>query len=635
MLDTMSDPGTLARARALFFDEGTLPKGLIPDPIWQSWQRCVVRGLRAEEAIEFNPVHRTTASATAERNRHLIVAAEPAVIRLADAMTGSGYGILVTDREGACVAVHGPIDSCSRHLRQALRPGVDLSESAVATNAMATAMMEERPIGIFGAEHFYSRNHAFQCVAAPIFDPCGVVAGSIDITRDTAAPHFGALSLILDCAAAIETAFFLQAPAHLTIALSWTGDAVLASPPALLSFGPDGEVRAMNRIARRLLGVTMIFSGLRYSDLFVGNYAALVDQAHTCRTPLPLTLQSSLRIFARPVGGRNRGAVPAMRRPPTVVVAEKTMPEFGDPAFHADLQKARKAFAGGLPILLQGETGTGKEVTARFLHGHSAARSGNFIAINCGAIPKDLIEGELFGHADGAYTGARRGGAAGKIEQAHGGTLFLDEIGDMPLDLQTRLLRVLESREVIRLGASATRKIDFQLLSATHQDLDAMVRDGLFRADLYYRLKGIQLHIPPLRRRADVAALIDAMLAEEGIDRTRISKCAIVLLRAHPWPGNTRELRHALRYAKAMACDDAVITAEHFPDTVQGVSYVEREHEPKLDRFKHTLPVQSLKALEDESVRRALAATGGNITAAARQLGISRATLHRRIQRKA
>ncbi|PIL43577.1 sigma-54-dependent Fis family transcriptional regulator [Massilia eurypsychrophila] len=435
MREMTSSPGAVVRARELFFNEGTLPQGLVQEAVLRSWQRCAQRGRDAGEAIEFNHVSRSALSASAERNRRLIMASESPILRLADAMKGVGYGILVTDREGACVAVHGPIDSCGKMLRQALRPGIDLSETAVATNAMALAMAEGRPIGLCGPEHFFSQNQTFQCVAAPIFDASGALAGSIDITRDTGAPRFGAVSLILNCAAAIETALFLQTPAHCLVTLSWNIDAVISTPPAIVAFGADGEVLAVSRGARDLLELGAILAKLRFQDLFHGSYAHFLDQASQSNRGSPLTLQSGLRIFARALVVK-RGEVAAVRA--DAAGKQVQLPEFGDEGCQAALHRATRALGADLPVLLRGETGTGKEVAARALHANSARRRGNFIAINCGAIPRDLIEGELFGYADGAYTGARRGGARGRIEEANGGTLFLDEIGDMPLELQTR-----------------------------------------------------------------------------------------------------------------------------------------------------------------------------------------------------
>jgi transcriptional regulator with PAS, ATPase and Fis domain len=330
-----------------------------------------------------------------------------------------------------------------------------------------------------------------------------------------------------------------------------------------------------------------------------------------------MCLQSGLRVYAKVVGGAARRVALQVPSLPDHAAA---LPDFGDLDTAAALRRSLRALNAGLPVMLLGETGTGKEVAARALHDHSGASAGPFVAINCGAIPRDLIEGELFGYADGAYTGARRGGARGRIEEANGGTLFLDEIGDMPLELQTRLLRVLENREVTRLGESRSRKLDFQLVSATHQDVAMQVQGNRFRSDLYFRLNGMQLCLPPLRRRNNLGALIDVLLAAEGISADRLSReCRDALLR-HDWPGNTRELRTALRYANAMAEPDEMIDVGHVPGLTQAARGANDALVPGT---------AVLKELNNEAILRALELAGGNVSAAARALGISRATLHR------
>ncbi|KAF3997625.1 sigma-54-dependent Fis family transcriptional regulator [Glaciimonas immobilis] len=630
MPQVMLTSAAVTQARQLFFEEGTLPNGLVHDAVWRSWQRCLGDGRKAGEVMAFNPIRRNSVAGLLERNRQLIIASEPAILLLAKAMTCTGYGILLTDRDGVCLAVSGPIEHCGNMLRQALCPGVDLSERAIGTNAMATAMAEGLPIGIFGGEHFFAQNETFQCVAAPIFDPHGTLVGSIDITRDAPGAQFGALSLMLDCAAAIETSLFLQSPAHITIGLNWRADANDKFSVVIVAFGKDGEVQAINRAARRFLGIGATVSGLRYQDLFQGNFAGLMDAIKTARHPIPLTLQSGLCLFAQPLFLKPHETVTVRSSAANAPLKQTVMPAFGDAAIQLSLHRSIRALSAGLPILIQGETGTGKEVAARALHANSAGCKGPFIAINCGAIPRDLIEGELFGYADGAYTGARRGGAKGKIEDANGGTLFLDEIGDMPIDLQTRLLRVLESREVTRLGESTLRKLDIQLISATHQDLDTLVLEKRFRSDLYFRLNGMMLYLPPLRLRSDLSTLIDALLSEEGIDPARLAVDKRLTLESYPWPGNTRELRTALRFAQVMADDLAPILLCHLPDAVRGLKSAPSLLPASSQQLQgEIVAVKPLKELASEVITSALYESKGNITCAALQLGISRATLHR------
>jgi transcriptional regulator of acetoin/glycerol metabolism len=302
---------------------------------------------------------------------------------------------------------------------------------------------------------------------------------------------------------------------------------------------------------------------------------------------------------------------------------------FGDPRLVAHLATARRVIAGGTPLLLRAETGAGKEVFARAVHAAGGRADGPFVAINCASLPETLIEAELFGYRAGAFTGAEKGGRRGKIVQSDGGTLFLDEIGDMPLPLQARLLRVLDERMVTPLGTEEARPVDFQLISASHRNLADMVAEGSFREDLYYRLAGIELQLPPLRDRTDRAEIIRNLLADEGRPEAAITPAAWDLLLRHPWPGNVRQLHHVLRSAVALAAG-APLGVEHFPSL--GAL-------PTPVPASCTLPVPDGQALspqqatERQSLLGLLETQRWNVSHVAKSLGISRNTLYRRMHK--
>jgi sigma-54 dependent transcriptional regulator, acetoin dehydrogenase operon transcriptional activator AcoR len=278
-----------------------------------------------------------------------------------------------------------------------------------------------------------------------------------------------------------------------------------------------------------------------------------------------------------------------------------------------------------LPILILGETGVGKEVFAQALHASGARRAKPFVAVNCGAIPDSLIESELFGYAPGAFTGARSRGARGKIAQAHGGTLFLDEIGDMPLNLQTRLLRVLAEGEVLPLGGDAPVRVDIDVICATHRDLARMVDDGTFREDLYYRLSGATLPMPPLRERADILDVVHAVFDEEAQSAGHVLTLDARLaerLSRFAWPGNIRQLRNVLRYACAV-CDSTRVELRHVsPDVAALLAPDETASRPALAGGEDDERARIVDALTRHHWRP---------NAAAEALGMSRATLYRRI----
>ncbi|MCJ9706203.1 sigma-54-dependent Fis family transcriptional regulator, partial [Bradyrhizobium sp. SHOUNA76] len=285
----------------------------------------------------------------------------------------------------------------------------------------------------------------------------------------------------------------------------------------------------------------------------------------------------------------------------------------GDPGLVRSVKRLKRIGDHNLPVLLQGETGVGKDVFARAIHAASNRARNNYVALNCAAMPESLIDAELFGYEAGAFTGARRDGSKGLIVQADGGTLFLDEIGDMPIALQTRLLRVLENREVWPLGALKPVAVDIRLISATHRDLGRMAEEGAFRADLYFRLRGLAVRLPALRERADRDDII-RQIAREEAPSCRLSDQAWSQLAAYPYPGNMRQLRHVLRLAGCTA-EDGVIT-----DADLDLPPFGERVEPDLE------------AAERATIVEALRKHGGRVTEAARALKLSRATLYRKIK---
>ncbi|WP_407919678.1 sigma-54-dependent Fis family transcriptional regulator [Derxia lacustris] len=297
-----------------------------------------------------------------------------------------------------------------------------------------------------------------------------------------------------------------------------------------------------------------------------------------------------------------------------------------DPVIAAQLRTALRVISRGTPLLLRGETGAGKEVFARGVHADSAAAGRAFIAINCAGLPDGLIESELFGYRAGAFTGADRNGRRGKIVQAHGGTLFLDEIGDMPLALQARLLRVLDERRVTPLGSEESIPVSFQLVSASHRELARLVAEGSFREDLYYRLNGVEIVLPPLRERADRRELIDRMLAEEAGAPLALTPAAEALLMNHAWPGNLRQMRHVLRAAAAL-CDGSTVDVEHLP-ALRSTPFSAAQARAQLP-----LAEAAIAAEERDTLLDLIREQRWNLTRVARLAGVSRNTLYRRMKR--
>jgi DNA-binding NtrC family response regulator len=306
-----------------------------------------------------------------------------------------------------------------------------------------------------------------------------------------------------------------------------------------------------------------------------------------------------------------------------------------DPKMRALYDQVARAAGASINVLVLGETGVGKEVLARAVHDLSARKAGPFVALNCAALTESLLQSELFGHEKGAFTGALQA-RAGLLEAAHGGTLFLDEIGDLPLSIQTKLLRVLEDKKVLRVGARAERTVDVRFVAATNRDIEAETEAGTFREDLFYRLNGISFTIPPLReRRAEIAALGRMYLARSNAELGRetalgLSDEVAQLLESYAWPGNVRELRNAIERA-AVLCSEDVLRPEHLPTRiVTGNPGRASSTPPGLDGTREDVLLRArseLQSIERKRIVDALEQSGGNQTRAAEVLGISRRTL--------
>jgi transcriptional regulator of acetoin/glycerol metabolism len=352
-------------------------------------------------------------------------------------------------------------------------------------------------------------------------------------------------------------------------------------------------------------------------------------------------------VLGNPVAATAAAAKAA--RPAALRAVSSSSATFKDPRLVANLETARRVIARQTPVLLWGETGSGKEVFARATHDASPHADGAFVAVNCASLPETLIESELFGYRAGAFTGAQRSGRRGKILQADGGTLFLDEIADMPLDLQARLLRVLDERQVTPLGTEDVHPVDFQLISGSHQNLPALVRDGRFREDLYYRLAGIELELPPLRERSDKRELIRDVLRSEGGPEATLSADAEQLLMQYPWPGNIRQLRHVLRSAAALA-DGHPISREYLPALIlhpvstegqamgaasAGSAASAASNPPPVVDEDAPRPVKlnPIQANERQVLLQMLEQSRWNVSNVAKALDVSRNTLYRKLHK--
>ena len=646
----------LQQARHLFFDQGDLPEGLVDPLIVRSWERCRRFGIgETSMTPTTNAMDRIALKTEQERNRFLLAQGRPIMEHVFEQIRESGSMVILADANGLLLETVGDADFVNRADRVALAAGASWDENLRGTNAIGTALSEEAPVAVLGAEHFLEHNSFLTCCASPIFGPDGRLLGVLDISGDYRSQQHHTLGLARLSSSISEKRLFESVHARDILVCFHSRADYLGSPKeGIAAVSPDGQVLAMNRAGTAILGIRQVDAVHRdFSMVFENNLSSLVDRIRngsltTCEINIggkPVQVQLRGQLPPMVVAGRVfDDAVPArtQRRPDTPPAPTQTLDTLntGDPRLQAAIDRARRIIGRDIPILIQGESGAGKEMFAKGFHNSGPRASSPFVALNCASIPETLIESELFGYQGGAFTGARKEGAPGKIQQAHGGTLFLDEIGDMPLNLQARLLRVLQERCVTPLGSTRAIQVDISLVCATHRKLREEVARGSFREDLYYRLNGMSVTLPPLRERTDIRALVAKIAEAETKTRqqpVRFSEGAQQAIENYGWPGNIRQLFNVIRVAIALLDDDeTLITESQLPEELfEADPIAAAGNQAEFDPWA-AAPLEgasSLDAISRQAAMRALDAAGGNISSAARQLGISRNTLYRKLGR--
>ncbi|MGN6087318.1 sigma-54-dependent Fis family transcriptional regulator [Trinickia sp.] len=611
-----------------------------------------------------------------EQNRILCAHAMPVMETLREQIVNTESMVVLTDAQGLILHSIGDDDFLARAEKVALRPGAQWSEDRQGTNAIGTALAERSATVVHGDQHFLAANHFLTCSSVPILDPYGDLIGVLDVTGDYRSYHQHTMALAKMSVQMIENHLFSATFRDtLQVAFHSRPEFLGTLMEGIAAFTGDGRFLSANRSAQFQLGMPL--AALRahtLSSLFGMTSAELVDRLRTSRDPiLSLNLHNGAVVCANVTFRRalltsaswqaEAGSQTSPPPQPCAGQAARGNPRMlrldqldtGDPQVAAVITKLRKVIGKDIPLLITGETGTGKELLAQAIHNESPRRSGPFVAVNCASIPETLIESELFGYEEGAFTGARRKGAVGKIVQAHGGTLFLDEIGDMPYPLQVRLLRVLQERVVNPLGSTKTIPVDIAIVCATHRDLREMIAQNRFREDLYYRLNGLIVKLPPLRERKDLVVVVGKMLEREALrggDGQCLTIAQEVMARFEQctWPGNFRQLGNLLRTAAAMVDEDGEIRCEHLPDDFFGDLRPEPVHEQPAAAAAAAVEAEPASAsastsraasasqqgtrLQDvaaQAIAATLAQYGGNVSAAARALGVSRATLYRKM----
>ncbi|HWH75458.1 MAG TPA: sigma-54-dependent Fis family transcriptional regulator [Methylibium sp.] len=629
-----------------------------------SWQRCLnEHQLHPDHSPRPSVVSPAELAERQGRVADVLDCARHEMSTLYQQLGDAESAVVLTDTDGVILHMVSSSAFAAEVNALGFQVGAVWSEAEAGTNGMGTCLVAATPVAVKREDHFFTELTSLTCSAVPVFDPQGQMTAVLDVTSHSSLQQQHSLVLLGMTAQMIENRLLEQRfpEAHL-LHFHSRPEFVYTLHEGKLALDGNGRILAGNRSALFQLGLRSVaeLRSKRLDELFQSSLADLEQRclrsAHHPVVSYGVPGSSRFFVVARPPAGElELAGVPIVmparpqppraeaRREPPALPRSTPAPSFGDERLVRQLEAAARAIARDIPVLLHGETGSGKEVFARALHAASPKAGGALVAINCASLPETLIEAELFGYRAGAFTGAQRSGRRGKIVEADRGTLFLDEIGDMPLALQARLLRVLDERKVTPLGAEETVEVDFQLVSASHHPLEQLVAEGRFRQDLYYRLAGFEVTLPALRERSDRRALIAELLAQEGGDATRLAPDALALLEQHPWPGNVRQLKHVLRTAFALAGEDGRIGVEQLvslqrrtlpatPAPACGEAVTAAA--PSADNEPAVLPpLNPIQAKEREVLLQLLEQHRWNVSNVAKALDVSRNTLYRKLHR--
>lgn len=597
--------------------------------IYRSWQRSKQRELNHLQVVRNEILPAPILLEHCQAHEDLIQAGKPVLPYLYRFLEGLHNVVLLCDHEGYILESLGDPPFINKAQQVHLSRGANWCEEVKGTNAIGTVLIEKVPLKVMGWEHYVKENHFLNCWAAPICDANGNVVGVLDISGEAGIERGEDrfMEVVLMGARLIEQNLHLsELQRSFRFARQGIELAGEMMRDGFIAIDNRGFISEINQAGARLLG--------RKRDELVGQFAADVFGNRRWSfngQALDIELEekngqgiSSRLMKVTDDNGYSMGAVGLLS--PLPYTAEEDGQWVGRCEVTQNVfRRAEKAAVTPSTVLIQGESGTGKEVVARHIHRHSPRHDKPFVALNCAAIPTTLIESELFGYAEGAFTGARRGGQPGKFEIAHEGTIFLDEIGDMPLNVQASLLRVLQEREVVRIGDSRARKVDVRVIAATNKDLSYHIEKGDFRLDLFYRLKVVTIDVPPLRNRLEdiydlVPFFVNKVCEALGRRPMGVTEEVYQALLSYDWPGNIRELENCIESMVAMA-EHSFLTTDDLPDDLKQKS-----------GSSVACSVSLLEQQTKQAILQALAKTNGKIAPAARMLGIGRTTLYRKIE---
>lgn len=633
-----------------FVNRGT-QNNIIRNEILRSWLRCrdsyidPYKGY-ANKIMPYDQLRERYNDAM-----ELVNVSLPFMQSLYNSVRGCGYIVMLVDKDGVILELFGDMDMrrCAESLDTG--QGATCDESIIGTTAPGICLQEKIPVRVFYKEHFCSSLHHWACSAAPIFDPQGRLLGSLDLSSLYENYHPYTLGMVIATAKAIEQELGFRAIHNKLKKTYHYIDTIINSiPEGMLLFNEKGDINHINAACAGLLGVSLdechgasISKIIKNAEALTG-LVARERQVSDRKLSLTTTGKGIIEVNAncKVVKDDDEDTITYMFTFNQTGKAPKKLNRndhsarytFADLIFASSKMKdiinyAQKVSSIDTTVLIEGESGTGKELFAQAIHNYSCRSKKPFMVVNCAALPKDLIHSELFGYEEGSFTGASKGGKPGKFELANGGTVFLDEIGDMPLEVQANMLRVLQEKQFMRIGGNQNIDLDIRIIAATNKHLASEVEKGAFRLDLFYRLNTVPIKIPALRERPeDILVLARCFLEKQCLNMGRgqafISGEAERILLSYHWPGNVRELENVIvRIVNILEGD--TIKSGHFPPELKAGNSFRPFPSATLDEL--------VEDLERKTIVYTLNRYGKNISRAAQVLGITRATLYKKIRK--
>lgn len=581
----------------------------------------------------------------------IIDTAKPFMEAIYETVGDDGMFVRLTNAEGYVIECIGDELLLDPKVGQFFFRGKNVSEEVIGTNAIGLSLIKNIPVQVLGSEHYRKSYHSLTTSAAPIHDQTGHVIAVLSMSGDYKLVHPHTLGMVMASALAIEHEIQLYKMNKYLQRANDHHEAVMKSiKEGIITVNPDGYITDANYFARNFLNkLSNDFIGTHINKIIPKSYLnrLLSDDKGFEEFEVYLKGNSehkrSVIVNTNPIYNQANQTVEYLitfRESKKVysqankIFGSKAIYTFDDILGDSDeieeaIRIAKLVSNSEATILLFGESGTGKELFAQSIHNASNRVNNSFVFINCGAIPRDLVASELFGYEEGAFTGARKGGNPGKFELADGGTLFLDEIGDMPLDTQANLLRVLETKQVVRVGGHEVIPVDVRVIAATHKDLKEEVERGNFRSDLFYRLNVMPIHTPALReRKDDIKMLINRFyrqFSNQKSEKNMIDSNFYKVMREYSWPGNVRELQNVMQMVCNLVKTGKKLSNEHLP--------LYMKEQLNIEELDNISIIKPLYILEKESIMKALKISEGNLAQTAKLLEIGRSTLYRKIEK--